>query len=103
MMVKFSVFYPAGPGKRFDMGYYTATHMPMAGGLLGPMGVVKVELDRPVSGPAGQPAPFAAAIHIYFDTIEALTLALDTHNAALAADVPNFTDIQPIFQISEVG
>lgn len=102
-MVKFSVYYPAGPGKRFDMGYYTATHMPLAGSLLGPMGVVKVELERPLSGAPGQPAPFAAVIHVYFETLEALTLALNTHNAALAADVPNFTNIEPMFQISDVG
>lgn len=102
-MVKFSVYYPAGPGKHFDIGYYAATHMPMAGALLGPMGVVKVELDRPVSGIAGQPAPFAAAIHIYFETLEALTHALATHNAALAAEVPNFTNIEPMFQVSDVG
>ncbi|MGE3404322.1 MAG: EthD family reductase [Vicinamibacterales bacterium] len=102
-MVKFSVFYPAGEGTHFDMGYYTATHMPMAGSLLGPMGVVKAELDRPLGGLPGQPAPFAAAVHIYFETVEQLTKALETHNAALAADVPNFTNIQPIFQVSDVG
>jgi uncharacterized protein (TIGR02118 family) len=102
-MVKFSVFYPAGEGKRFDMDYYSARHMPMAGGLLGPTGVVKVELDRPLGGLPGQPAPFAAAIHVYFENVETLTTALERHNAALAADVPNFTDIQPIFQISDVG
>jgi len=34
-MIKVSVLYPNGEGKKFDMDYYFNQHVPMVGGLLG--------------------------------------------------------------------
>ena len=34
-MIKVSVFYPYGEGKKFDMGYYTNKHIPMVKKMLG--------------------------------------------------------------------
>jgi len=34
-MIKVSVLYPNGPGKTFDMDYYSNNHVPMVAGLLG--------------------------------------------------------------------
>ena len=50
----------------------------------------------------GSPAPNAAIASFTFDSVEAFTAAVMPHYAELQADIPNYTDIEPIVQISEV-
>jgi len=40
--------------------------------------------------------------HLYFDTVEAFQAAFGPHADPIMADIPNYTDIQPTIQISEV-
>jgi uncharacterized protein (TIGR02118 family) len=40
--------------------------------------------------------------HLYFDSVEAFQAAFGPHAPAIMADIPNYTDIQPVIQISEV-
>jgi uncharacterized protein (TIGR02118 family) len=40
--------------------------------------------------------------HLYFDSIEAFQNAFGPHAQAIMGDIPNYTDIQPTIQISEV-
>jgi uncharacterized protein (TIGR02118 family) len=40
--------------------------------------------------------------HLYFDSIEAFQTAFGPQAQAIMGDIPNYTDIQPIVQISEV-
>ena len=51
--------------------------------------------------PGSRPA-FIAMGHIYFDSVEAFQTAFGPHTEAIMADIPNYTDIQPTLQISEV-
>jgi hypothetical protein len=44
---------------------------------------------------------FAAVGRLYFNTIGEFQEGMMVHGAELQADIPNFTDIQPQFQISE--
>lgn len=94
-MIRVSVLYPKG-GK-FDFDYYTKKHMGLVHRLLDSYGLVKSEVDRGVGD-----SPFIAAGHLIFDTKENMQKGLQAHDPELAADLVNFTDIQPQFQISEI-
>jgi uncharacterized protein (TIGR02118 family) len=99
-MIKVSVLYPTGEGKTFDMAYYVSTHMPLGGKLLG----AKYEVDQGLMGGApGSPPPFMAMGHFFFDSIEGFATALTPEvSEQLMADVPNYTNAEPVFQVSEV-
>jgi uncharacterized protein (TIGR02118 family) len=101
-MIKVSVFYASGDGKHFDIGYYCEKHMPMVQRLCGsPLKGMAVE--RGVSGmTAGSAAPFMAMGHLYFDSVDAFEASFGPHLNKIVGDVPNYTNIQPTIQISEV-
>jgi uncharacterized protein (TIGR02118 family) len=40
--------------------------------------------------------------HLFFDSVEAFQAAFGPHVKAIMADVPNYTNVQPAVQISEV-
>ena len=93
-MIRFSVMYPRLEGARFDHDYYSTHHVPLAQRA---WGVDHADIDRGISG------PFVAAAHFTFESTEALRAALDTPSSAeLTADRPNYTDIDPVVQTSEI-
>src|SRR5262245_19266163 len=95
-MVKVSVFYPNTAGPRFDK------HVPMVRQKLG-AAVKGLSIDQGLSG--GQPGTRAAHVmmfHLLFDSVESFQQAFGPHAAAIVGDVPNYTDIQPVIQVSEV-
>ncbi len=94
-MIRVSVLYPQG-GK-FDFDYYINKHMKLVHKLLDPFGLVKTEVDRSVGT-----APFLAVGHLIFNTLEEMQKGLQAHDPELAADLVNFTDVQPQFQVSEI-
>ncbi len=101
-MIKFSVFYPNQEGKKFDMDYYLNSHIPMVQEKLGEA-VKGGAVDQGLAGAKpDSPATFVAMAHLLFDSIEELQSALGLHMEAIMADIPNYTDIQPTIQISEV-
>jgi uncharacterized protein (TIGR02118 family) len=101
-MIRATVFYPAHEG-RFDMEYYLNSHVPLAERLLKPYGLIRAEVDRGISGgKPGEAAPFTAVAYMVFDNVEGMTKGMIAHDAELAADVKNFTDLKPVFQISEI-
>lgn len=102
-MVRMSVMYPAGEGKKFDLDYYKNKHMPLVKTRWGGMGLVRYEVDKGLAGGApGAPAPFVCVGHVYFDSLVDLQKAASAHGKELFADVPNFTNITPQVQISEI-
>jgi uncharacterized protein (TIGR02118 family) len=101
VMVKLSVMYPQQDGKKFDLGYYLKNHFDLVKATWG--GLIKESyVTRGVSGgaPGTKPAYHIMA-HVAFASMDDLNKALAT-GAPLTADVPNFTDIQPVVQVSEV-
>ena len=71
-MTKVSVLYPEGEGKKFNVQYYCEKHIPMVRQKCG-TACKRVEVDLGLGG--AQPG---------------------------SADIPNYTDIQPVIQISDV-
>jgi len=51
---------------------------------------------------AGAPPTYIAMGHLLFDSAEAFRAAWAPHAEAIMRDVPNYTTIQPILQVSEV-
>ena len=100
-MIRVSVLYPSKPGSRFDMDYYLRAHMPMAKRLLGAaINTTFVEIGI-AGGAPGEPAPYAAIAGFTCESVEAFTAAFLPIADQLRGDIPNYTDIKPVIQISE--
>jgi len=101
-MTVFTVLYPVVDGARFDHAYYEGTHIPLARDAFTATGLTGVQILKGVAGGGGGPAPFLVIVNLTFRDAEALQASLGGPRAAeVMADVANFTDIQPIIQISE--
>lgn len=101
-MIKVTILYPNGDGKTFDMEYYSTKHMPLIDSLLGDA-LKFYSIDKGISGrtPA-DPTPFLAIGYLYFDTLSDYQESFAPHAQTIRGDVQNYTNIQPIIQISEV-
>jgi uncharacterized protein (TIGR02118 family) len=101
-MIKVSVLYPYKDGVGFDMTYYLNIHIPMERQKLG-AAYKGAAVEQGVAGgvPGTQPA-YVAMGHLLFDTVESFQVAFAPHAATIMADIPNYTALQPIIQISEV-
>ena len=102
-MICVSVLYPHAPGKRFDQVYYEQKHRPLVMERLAGS-ITRYEILQGLSGlaPGSEPV-FACTGNLYFNTVGDFQQAMAVHGAELQADIPNFTDITPEFQINEVA
>ena len=101
-MIKVSVLYPNGAGATFDMPYYVNSHMPMVGRLLG-NALKGMAIDEGLGGMTpGSPAPYLGMCHLLFNSVEDFGAAFAQHGPAIQADIPNYTNTQPVIQISAV-
>ena len=101
-MIKISVMYPNAEGSHFDLDYYCKTHMPLVKARMGSH-LEYYTVDKGLAGGApGAPAPHAAAGHLYCKSVEAFQAGFGPHTAEIMGDIPNYTNITPIVQISEV-
>jgi uncharacterized protein (TIGR02118 family) len=95
-MYKLTVLYPASEGGTFDMEYYRTKHKVVCFENLD--GLERLEIEQGVEG-----QPYLAIGHLYFPSLEALQTGLGSPKAeATATDIPNFTNVTPSIQISEV-
>ncbi|CAG5002218.1 hypothetical protein DYBT9275_02841 [Dyadobacter sp. CECT 9275] len=102
-MVKLTVLYPNSAEDNFDMDYYINTHTPLVKALLGPEGLIKVEVEEGVAGGSpGTSASYTVICGIFFPDPEKLESALEQHGMELLSDIPNFTSVVPVMQISKV-
>ena len=101
-MIKVSGYYPNLEGKMFDMDYYCNKHLALAKELLGDS-LKKVDVEQGLAGGApDSSATYIAVGSLYFESIESFQNAFNPIVEKLMADVPNYTNIDPIIQISEV-
>lgn len=82
----------------------TNTHGPLVEKLLGPSGLMKsFAVDEGLGSAApGQPAPFMCVGHMTFESVEAFQQAFGPHAPAIMSDIPNFTNVEPLVQISRI-
>jgi len=101
-MIKVSVFYPNGDDKKFDMDYYIASHVPLVSKMLG-NALQGASYEKGLGGGApGTPATYVTMANLYFNSMEEFGQAFAVGAPTLMGDLPNFTDIAPVVQISEV-
>ncbi len=101
-MFRVSVMYPNQEGVRFDIHYYRTKHMELVKNLLKPFGLIKVEVDRGLSGGGNLPAPYVCVGHLDFDSKDGYDRGVAEKGSSLRGDIPNFTNATPIRQISEI-
>ena len=101
-MVKISVLYPHKDGSGFNMNYYLNNHIPMVRQKLG-AACKGVAVEQGVAGgaPGSQPT-YAAMGHMLFDSVESFQAAFGPHAATIMGDIPNYSTVQPVIQISEI-
>jgi uncharacterized protein (TIGR02118 family) len=101
-MIKVSVLYPNSGDAKFDMNYYVTKHMPMVRQKLG-AACKGLAVEQGIAGGApGAPPAFVAMGHLLFDSADAFQKAFAPHASEIMADIPNYTKIQPVIQISDV-
>jgi uncharacterized protein (TIGR02118 family) len=101
-MFKVTILYPNGEGKTFDMDYYENKHMPMVAGFLG-KNLKFYEIDKGIAGrtPNDKP-PYMAVGYFYIKDVAEYNKAIGQNRDAVISDFKNYTNIQPVVQISEI-
>ncbi|MFN0120076.1 MAG: EthD family reductase [Blastocatellia bacterium] len=103
-MIRVTALYPQTEGSHFDMEYYLGKHMPMVAARLAAHGMVRGEVDAGLAGLApGAPAPYVAVGYLIFETLEGFQQGLAAHGPEILGDIPNYTNIEPILQISRIA
>ncbi|MEL7530539.1 MAG: EthD family reductase [Bacteroidota bacterium] len=101
-LVKIAILYPNAEGNSFDMDYYATKHMPMVAGLFGEA-MIDMEIDKGLAGRTPEDEmPYLAAGYFFFKSIEAYNQAFGPHAEQILGDIPNYTNVRPVIQISEV-
>ncbi|MEM9672917.1 MAG: EthD family reductase [Cyclobacteriaceae bacterium] len=102
-MFRVAILYPNGEDKTFDMDYYEDKHMPMVAGLLGE-NLKFYEIDKGIAGRTpNEEAPFAAIGYFYVTDIDEYNKAIGENINTIVSDFENYTNIQPVVQISEIN
>lgn len=92
-MIRVSVMYPSGDSAPFDIDYYRTKHMEIVDRVM--PSLVKREVDSGIDG------PYVATAHLFFKSMEDFE-AVRTGAGEAMSDIPNFTTIEPVVQISEI-
>lgn len=101
-MFKVAILYPNGDDKTFDMDYYEKKHMPMVAGFLG-KNLKFYEIDKGIAGRTpNDKLPFLAIGYFYITDVAEYGKAIAQNRDAVVGDFKNYTNIQPIVQISEI-
>jgi len=101
-MIRVSVLYPQKQDAQFDWSYYLSTHMPMVIRKFG-AAAKTTSVEQGIGGGApGAPAPYVAIASFIFDSVPAFQAAFGPHAQEIMADIPKYTSIEPLIQISEI-
>ena len=101
-MFKVAILYPNGEGKTFDLDYYEKKHMPMVAGFLGE-NLKFYEIDKGIAGRTqNDKVPYLAVGYFYIKNVAEYNKAIGQNIDVIISDFKNYTNIQPIIQISEI-
>ncbi len=101
-MIRLNILYPKTPGSHFNLDYYLGTHMPMAKRLFGDV-LKEITLEHGMAGvEPDSPPTYIMSCHMRFESIEAFMEAWALIGEQLGVDIPNYTDVNPVIQFSEI-
>jgi uncharacterized protein (TIGR02118 family) len=101
-MIKVSVFYTNKPGARFDHTYLKDKHMPLVKARMG-VHCKYYTVDKGLVGGAPNTAPaYIAICHVFCDSVESFQAGFGPHAEEIIKDMPNYTDLEAVVQISDV-
>ena len=100
-MIRVAVLYPNSEGSTFDVEYYKQSHMKLVWQKLGHLGLLRCEVDAGVESGDGELPPYAAIGYMYFESLARFESAFAEGGDELIADIPNYTNIEPVLQTSE--
>lgn len=92
-----TVLYPRTDDSQFDMGYYLATHMPLAAKIWGPYGLHSWQVIQFENHPDGSPSPYTVQAILHWSKIEDLEIVTKDVSKPVFDDVANFSNKSPIF------
>ncbi len=102
-MIKISVLYKNADNAKFDFDYFLNSHIPMLKNLVGDKAKSMAVEQGLAGGPQpGAPAPFVAMAHLYFENMDDFQASMAQGAEAIMNDIPNYTNCEPVIQISEV-
>lgn len=101
-MIRVGAHYPNGPDAKFDHEYYERTHRDLVRSRFSRW-LRGLELDRGVSSGDGGAASWIAQGFLYFDSVEDFQAAMGAHGDEILGDIPRFTNVEPVIQISEIA
>jgi uncharacterized protein (TIGR02118 family) len=101
-MVKVTILYPNSDGKTFDIDYYSQKHMPMLDSLFGDT-LKHLAIDQGIAGRTpDESIPYLAIGYLYFDTLADYEQVFGPNAEKIISDIPKYTNIKPVIQISEI-
>ncbi len=104
MAITVSVIYPNSEDAKFDMDYYVNSHIKMVKESWFDLGMKSIAIHKGVSAPKpGTPPPYLAIGIMEFDSVEDFYAAGKSNGKEMAADLANFTNIEPVVQINELA
>lgn len=102
-LVNVSVMYPNSADCTFDMDYYLDKHMPMVNDLMGEAMKHSSVQKGFAGGEPGSDAPYIAIANMYFESVNDFQKAFGPHAKQILGDIKNYTNAQPIIQMSEMA
>jgi uncharacterized protein (TIGR02118 family) len=101
-MIKVSVMYPNSPGARFDHAYYRDKHMPLVAARFGKH-LLYYTVDKGLAGGTPDaPATYVGMCHLFCESVEAFQAGMGPNATEIMGDIPNYTNLSPVIQISDV-
>jgi uncharacterized protein (TIGR02118 family) len=99
-MITVSVLYPKNDSSHFDHEYYVEKHIPLVRSTWGGMGLERIEIMRGAGTLDGGLHPYELIGALTFASMEDLQKAM-SQGAEIFADIPNFTNVQPLIQFNQ--
>ena len=101
MTITVTVSYPNTPGSKFDLDYHLGTHLELVDKCWGDK-LISAWAIKGISTPDPDTRPtFQVVAILEVESVEILQEVLHEHGAKIMGYIPNFTDVEPVVQISE--
>ena len=101
-MIRLTILYPNSEDAYFDMDYYQNKHIEMVKEKCGDaLKGCSVEQGLGGAAPGSEP-PYVVIARLDVESMDDFIAYVAPHDPDFAADVPNFTNIQPVIQLCEV-